>query len=37
MLDATAVKRNDSGTTASARNNWDRLEAEALYALPFAA
>ena len=36
MVDATAVKRNDGGTTVAIRNDWDRSEAEALYALPFA-
>ena len=36
MIDTTTVKRSGGSTAGSIRNNWDRSEAEALYALPFA-
>src|SRR6201985_2506815 len=36
MTVARAMERTGSETVASIRNDWDRAEAEALYALPFA-
>ena len=36
MTDARAMKRTGSEKTAPIRSNWDRAEAERLYALPFA-
>jgi biotin synthase len=36
MVHAAEVKHNDSRESEPVRHDWDRAEAEALYALPFA-
>ena len=36
MIDAVKVERNGGGNIGPVRNDWTRIEAETLYALPFA-